>query len=615
MFRERFFPVRPSTENKKEQKRSYSFRISSGKLTKDVKEQKYSGKDDQNQHYKPRPEWRISEQKFVLKEKLGSGSFGHVYKATANNNLNVAIKIFRENEVQENGSGITNEGIQREANIQARYYHTIGPALGSNVRSLVTEFLPGQTLDFDDEYGNIAVHPHLKILSFAQRVNLICQLLHWFNLLHHNRWVPTEKKGNVTIREGFIQSAVAHLDIKGPNIIVHIDPKTKKTQVFLIDFNIAKELNAQDDINRSEKPFLSGNADHIAPEMVKENKACYYGTKTDIFGLTAIALRILGASDPYKGFVRASGAHDFLQSARKNHEKGFCIDGFLTSLSLPSFVMPVKNYITQFVKRMMSESYEARPDIHTTLLFFNTLNNLCKVQEKNPKDLDSQYIYIAKLAFLAEGLWDGKPSVPIETVPLTEELVTIPLDLPEQESKSKKSEPEQEKSKTSNPSFESKLETEFFCKAVVVLIQNGVEDLRIFKEKKLELPEAIVNNAVFHYYNAGIFSWMRRFFKPSEENESLIIARQLKGKYFSYNEKTQKYESSTISNEKRFRIALDYISKNPNKPFAKILSKEITTYFEGQQAQEAKTKLLQKQQLKQEIKRERISQATFLRMR
>lgn len=325
----------------------------------------------------------VSEYKYFIIDKskfLGDGATGKVYLAylidpktfKADLKRPLAAKIFSDKKTFN----------EKEAKILGRYRRTELPIVQENRIILITEFLKGKALV--DDY-NIP-HADLKKLNFNQRVNLVVQILLDLNLLHHN--TPTTG------------SAVMHSDMKGSNVLLHVDPKTLQTEAAVCDFGYSEDT--EDDPFLLIKSIIQGTPGYFPPELLLQEMR---GIKSDIYSLVPIIIYIFGGTNPFPNLLKSEqDPKRILAHEIDNIKNRYNYENIFTGYPIPNHAKKILFPLLDFLVRMQNDTYKDRPDSDEVLRFFTTLNNYCKACEKN-SDADSIAILHAKLILLSSGTW------------------------------------------------------------------------------------------------------------------------------------------------------------------------------------------------------------------
>lgn len=234
---------------------------------------------------------------FVLKEVIGQGGMGKVYKAyDLINNRTVALKVIKDSLLK---SPKAKKRFLKEAYIQAQLSH---PSI-----------IPIHGLEIHDEgigYSMPFVEGHtLKNLMLTWRSGQ--DLMDLKERLRHFMMVIDALE--YTHEKGFI-----HRDIKADNIFIGIHGET-----YLFDWGLACKLSDQEASFEDDDPLqieltspgkIPGTLTHLAPERAKGDKG---SIRTDIFSLGVVLYQILTLKMP---FLRKDLEHFKLVAGQESFE-------------------------------------------------------------------------------------------------------------------------------------------------------------------------------------------------------------------------------------------------------------------------------------------------------
>lgn len=198
---------------------------------------------------------------YTIKELVGEGGMGSVYLAERSDGAfeqKVAIKVIREG--MSSASNI--ERFESEKNILAklnhagiaRLYH--GGVTKNNHPYFVMEYVDGLPID---QYCDV------NQLSITERIELFKKVLNVVQYAHEN--------------------LIVHRDLKPDNILV-----SKKGDVKILDYGIAKILSTDDDDSLDLTKTLSVTPRYSAPEQVAEKKVT---TSSDVYSLGVILYKLM----------------------------------------------------------------------------------------------------------------------------------------------------------------------------------------------------------------------------------------------------------------------------------------------------------------------------------
>ncbi|GMN51682.1 hypothetical protein TIFTF001_020822 [Ficus carica] len=199
-----------------------------------------------------------------LKEKLGEGAYGTVFKGKLSNDVPVAVKIL--NNFKGNGEEFINEVRTMGQIHHVNVVRLVGYCAEGLTRALIYEFLPNDSLD---KY----------ILSTASGAN---RSLSWEIMQDIALGIA---KGIDYLHQG-CEQRILHFDIKPHNILLDHDFKPK-----ISDFGLAR-LCAKDQSIVS-MATARGTIGYIAPEVFSKN----FGNvsyKSDVYSFGMLLLEMVG---------------------------------------------------------------------------------------------------------------------------------------------------------------------------------------------------------------------------------------------------------------------------------------------------------------------------------
>lgn len=202
---------------------------------------------------------RNATQNFNLKNKIGEGGFGSVYKGILPNGIEIAVKrifINREQGMSE---------FFNEVNLISRVQHKnlvklLGCSVNGPERLLVYEYLSNKSLDlflFDEKMR--------KVLDWQRRFEIILGIASGLAYLH---------------QESDIR--IIHRDIKSSNILLDQNFKPK-----IADFGLVKYF-AEDQSHLSTR--IIGTRGYMAPEYLVHG---HLTEKVDVYGFGVLVLEIV----------------------------------------------------------------------------------------------------------------------------------------------------------------------------------------------------------------------------------------------------------------------------------------------------------------------------------
>jgi CheY-like chemotaxis protein len=214
--------------------------------------------------------------KFRLEEKLGSGGFGTVYRATQLNLVRpVAVKVFQSLAGRAEQGDL--ERFRREGISACRVRHPNALAIidsgvsAAGIAYLVTELLDGRTVARELEMRGGKMPP-ARMLEIVQPV---CQVLAMAHAV-----------------------GIVHRDVKPENVFLHDGPTGEVVKV--LDFGIAKLLDEQA-VSQSaltSRRVTLGTPLYMAPEQMC-NKL--HDGRADVYSLAVMVYQMLTGTLPFDG--------------------------------------------------------------------------------------------------------------------------------------------------------------------------------------------------------------------------------------------------------------------------------------------------------------------------
>lgn len=201
----------------------------------------------------------------VLKEKIGSGSFGIVHLAEWRGS-DVAVKILMEQDFHTERF----EEFRREVSIMERLRHPnivlfMGAVTQPPNLSIVTEYLSRGSL-----YKLLRMHDAGVILDDWQRLNMAYDVAKGMNYLHQ------------------LKPPIVHRDLKSPNLLVD-----SKYTVKICDFGLSRS---------KANTFLSsktaaGTPEWMAPEILRDEPS---NEKSDVYSFGVILWELVTLQPPWR---------------------------------------------------------------------------------------------------------------------------------------------------------------------------------------------------------------------------------------------------------------------------------------------------------------------------
>ncbi|XP_062167563.1 probable L-type lectin-domain containing receptor kinase S.5 [Alnus glutinosa] len=249
-------------------------------------EDTYTGIEDQIQGSSMAPqkfnlrELRKATGNFNLKNKLGKGGFGTVYKGVLPNKVVAVKRVSKDSRQgkQEFIAEVTTIGSLRHRNL----VKLIGWCYEKRELLIVYEYMPHGSLDkfiFGDEKLGLEEEP----LSWERRHIIIHGVAQALDYLHNG----CEKR-------------VLHRDIKASNIMLDTDFNAR-----LGDFGLARTIQQSDVTHHSTKE-IAGTPGYMAPETFLVGRAT---VETDVYAFGVLVLEVICGRKP--GGIKGDQQNDY----------------------------------------------------------------------------------------------------------------------------------------------------------------------------------------------------------------------------------------------------------------------------------------------------------------
>ncbi|KAK9749063.1 hypothetical protein RND81_02G099900 [Saponaria officinalis] len=217
---------------------------------------------------------------FDLKNRIGGGGFGTVYKGTLEDGTNIAVKCLRfEGRIDDFKNEVDALGKADHCNL----VKLIGYCNVGLTRILVYEYMKNGSLDkwIDKSDPN-------RSLTWTEMKNIIRGIAEGLEYLHEK-----------------YHKKILHRDLKPPNVILD-DNKNAK----LCDFGIAKLLNKD---QSSTSTAWAGTEGYMAPE-VKKGKIT---DKIDVYSFGVVVLELVFG----KRYTRQVNLHNLIKNLSEDRRK------------------------------------------------------------------------------------------------------------------------------------------------------------------------------------------------------------------------------------------------------------------------------------------------------
>ncbi|EXC30842.1 putative L-type lectin-domain containing receptor kinase S.5 [Morus notabilis] len=214
-------------------------------------------------------ELRRATSNFNLKNKLGKGGFGTVYKGLIGNQVVAVKRVSKDSRQgqQEFIAEVTTIGSLSHRNL----VKLIGWCYESNELLIVYEFMPNGSLD-KFIFGDEKLGTEMQELSSKRRHSIICGVAKALDYLHNG----CEKR-------------VLHRDIKASNIMLDSEFNAK-----LGDFGLARMIQRSEKTHHSTKE-IAGTPGYMAPESFLTGRAT---VETDVYAFGVLVLEVVSGRKP-----------------------------------------------------------------------------------------------------------------------------------------------------------------------------------------------------------------------------------------------------------------------------------------------------------------------------
>ncbi|XP_004295384.1 PREDICTED: G-type lectin S-receptor-like serine/threonine-protein kinase SD1-29-like [Fragaria vesca subsp. vesca] len=227
---------------------------------------------------------------FSIKNKLGQGGFGPVYKGMLPEGKEIAVKRLSSS----SGQGV--EEFKNEILLISKLQHKnlvriMGCCVKEDEKLLVYEFMPNKSLDtflFDQKKR--------AELDWATRFNIIQGVARGLLYLHHDSYLK-----------------IVHRDLKVSNILLD-----EKMNPKISDFGLARIVEGTQDLENTQK--VVGTRGYISPEYAMGG---IYSEKSDVYSFGVLVLEVI-SSKKTASFYSNDQQLGFLAHAWKlwNEDKG-----------------------------------------------------------------------------------------------------------------------------------------------------------------------------------------------------------------------------------------------------------------------------------------------------
>ncbi|XP_019189840.1 PREDICTED: G-type lectin S-receptor-like serine/threonine-protein kinase At4g27290 [Ipomoea nil] len=199
---------------------------------------------------------------FSLRNKIGEGGYGPVYKGVLDDGREIAVKRLSKNSMQ----GI--EEFKNEVNFIAKLQHRnlvslIGWCIKGEEKMLIYEYMPNKSLD-SFIFG--ILKSSITLLNWTKRFNIINGIARGLLYLHQDS-----------------RLRVIHRDLKASNILLDIDMNPK-----ISDFGLARSIGGNEFGANTSR--VAGTHGYMSPEYAGNGM---FSTKSDVFSFGVSVLEIV----------------------------------------------------------------------------------------------------------------------------------------------------------------------------------------------------------------------------------------------------------------------------------------------------------------------------------
>ncbi|XP_021287429.1 G-type lectin S-receptor-like serine/threonine-protein kinase At4g27290 [Herrania umbratica] len=274
---------------------------------------------------------------FSMKNILGEGGFGYVYKGVLKDGQEIAVKRLSKSSKQ-GLNEFTNE-VKHIAKLQHRnLVKLLGCCIHADERMLIYEYMPNKSLDFF-----IFDQTQSMSLDWSMRYHIINGIARGLLYLHQDS-----------------RQRIIHRDLKAGNILLDNEMNPK-----ISDFGLARSFGEKETTANTKK--VVGTFGYMSPEYAIDG---LYSIKSDVFSFGVLVLEIVSGKRN-RGFYHPDHQHNLLGHAWRL----FC-DGNSLELSAD----PIKNTCIHFeVLRAIhigllcvQRNLEDRPSISNVVLMLSS---------------------------------------------------------------------------------------------------------------------------------------------------------------------------------------------------------------------------------------------------
>ncbi|MCB1826869.1 MAG: protein kinase [Coxiellaceae bacterium] len=293
-------------------------------------------------------------------ESVAQGAFGQVFNAyfidLSTAKLLNTDKRFIAKEIPKNK--LSEKMVEQEVRRTDVHHFTarVASTLFEKTSYIISEKLPGVPLtSLIPGTHEERLTASVATLGLVERLTVVIALLDEVQLTHN--YTPSRGK------------PLIHSDIKGPNILVYVEPK-RVSQVYarvtvnLIDFGISAEV--PEDGGYTEKGGFSAN--YIGPERYNRHN----GVKSDVYSLVPVIAYVLGATEVMSNKSQHSFKGSPCTSDHPKAKANFNLANIFTDLNVSD---EQKERVISFMNGMQHSEYSERKSIDDCSKFFMGFQN------------------------------------------------------------------------------------------------------------------------------------------------------------------------------------------------------------------------------------------------
>ncbi|GAB4862136.1 Cysteine-rich receptor-like protein kinase [Ancistrocladus abbreviatus] len=279
---------------------------------------------------------QVATNNFSLRNKIGAGGFGNVYKGTLHNGQEIAIKRLSASSRQ----GI--EQFKNEVVLVAKLQHRnlvrlLGFCFAGKEKLLVYEFVPNKSLDYF-----LFDHERQGQLEWSTRYNIIAGIARGMLYLHEDS-----------------RLRIIHRDLKAGNVLLDANMNPK-----ISDFGMAKIFGG--DQSQANTKRVVGTFGYMSPEYAIRGKV---SVKVDVYSFGVLVLEII--SGKRNSSFHVSGFEDLLSYAWKNWRDGTPLEFMDPSLKDSCSITEVTRCI-HLGLLCVEDNPKRRPNMASVVLMLNS---------------------------------------------------------------------------------------------------------------------------------------------------------------------------------------------------------------------------------------------------